>query len=141
MQLMSHVIKDNIAVIFVRGNITWATSQSIRDYAISLLKNYSVRGLLLNCEEVGCIDSAGVGALLIVYNKLEQRQAELGLYQVNSLVQELLKVIDPSGCFFKLYSTEESAIEGFNREIETRRIEANDWRRGMNGSRLLQPIY
>jgi anti-sigma B factor antagonist len=100
-----------VMVVSCRGRIVaGGESELLSSHLARLLRDR--RAIVLNLQEVGFVDSSGLGAIVRGLNNLRQAHGDLKL---SSLTPPLRKVLEIShlGKLFEIYDCEEKAVAAF----------------------------
>ena len=89
MNYISHVYQSNILRINFKGEIDSSNVSKIKDKITRLRRNYKPNKIVFNFEEVGFIDSAGIGLILGRYNEYRLDHITLILVGVNKYIKKL----------------------------------------------------
>ena len=89
MNYISHVYQNNILRINFKGEIDSSNVSKIKDRITKLRRNYKPNKIIFNFEEVGFIDSAGIGLILGRYNEYRLDHITLVLVGVNKYIKKL----------------------------------------------------
>lgn len=100
---------DGVAVVAMEGRIVLGEeSGALRDNVKGLLAR-GKKKIVLNVDNVGFIDSAGLGTLVAVFHAAKAQGASLALCHLGSKFQELLQVTRLL-TVFDAYKTESEAV-------------------------------
>ena len=86
MNYISHVYQNNILRINFKGEIDSSNVYKIKERITKLRRNYKPNKIIFNFEEVGFIDSAGIGLILGRYNEYRLDHITLVLVGVNKYI-------------------------------------------------------
>lgn len=89
MNYITHVYKNNILKINFKGEIDSSNVVKIKEKLTKLKRNYKPNKIVFNFEEVGFIDSAGIGLILGRYNEYRLEHISLMLIGVNKQIKKL----------------------------------------------------
>ena len=89
MNYISHVYQNNILRINFKGEIDSSNVYKIKERITKLRRNYKPNKIIFNFEEVGFIDSAGIGLILGRYNEYRLDHITLVLVGVNKYIKKL----------------------------------------------------
>ena len=105
---LGHHAQDGIEVIDVQGEIDIYTAPRLRELLIDLVSQGSYR-LVVNLDEVGFLDSAGLGVLV---GGLKRVRAHDGSLDLVCTQQRILKILKITGLteVFGIYQTADQAI-------------------------------
>lgn len=83
-------IGDDISVK-LKGDLDISTCGPIRD---ELLKTYENKkaNIIIDASELEFLDSTGLGALIMVYNKLKEDEKKISIYNVKPHINKLFKI-------------------------------------------------
>jgi len=105
---LGHHARDGIEVIDVRGEIDIYTAPRLRELLIDLVSKGSYQ-LVVNLDEVGFLDSTGLGVLV---GGLRRVRAHDGSLDLVCTQQRILKILKITGLteVFGIYQTVDQAI-------------------------------
>ena len=105
---LGHHAQDGIEVIDVRGEIDIYTAPRLRELLIDLVGTGSYQ-LVVNLDEVGFLDSTGLGVLV---GGLKRVRAHDGSLDLVCTQQPILKILTIAGLteVFGIYETVDQAI-------------------------------
>jgi len=105
---LGHHARDGIEVIDVRGEIDIYTAPRLRELLIDLVSKGSYQ-LVVNLDEVGFLDSTGLGVLV---GGLRRVRAHDGSLDLVCTQQRILKILKITGLteVFGIYETADRAI-------------------------------
>lgn len=89
MNYLSHVYQNNILRINFKGEIDSSNVGKIKERLTRLRRNYKPNKIIFNFEEVGFIDSAGIGLILGRYNEYRLEHISLVLVGVRNSIKKL----------------------------------------------------
>jgi anti-sigma B factor antagonist len=101
----------SVAVVRIEGHLDTNTSPEAQQHFDGLLKKGTSK-ILVDCEKVDFMSSAGLRVLLVTVKRLTAAGGSLRISGLNETVQE---VFDISGfiTIFAVFGTEAEALEGF----------------------------
>jgi anti-sigma B factor antagonist len=105
---LGHHATDGIEVIDVQGEIDMYTAPRLRELLIDLVSQGSYQ-LVVNLDEVGFLDSTGLGVLV---GGLKRVRAHAGSLDLVCTQQRILKIFGITGLteVFGIYETADQAI-------------------------------
>ena len=105
---LGHYDKDGIEVIDVQGEIDIYTAPRLRELLIDLVSTHNYQ-LVVNLDEVGFLDSTGLGVLI---GGLKRVRAHDGSLDLVCTQQPILKILKVTGLteVFGIYETVDQAI-------------------------------
>ena len=105
---LGHYATDGIEVIDVRGQIDIYTAPRLRELLINLVSTGSYQ-LIVNLDQVGFLDSTGLGVLV---GGLRRVRAHDGSLDLVCTQQPILKILKITGLteVFGIYETVDQAI-------------------------------
>ena len=105
---LGHHAQDGIEVIDVQGEIDMYTAPRLRELLIDLVSKGSYQ-LVVNLDEVGFLDSTGLGVLV---GGLRRVRAHDGSLDLVCTQQRILKILKITGLteVFGIYETVDQAI-------------------------------
>lgn len=93
-------VLDGAATISIAGRFTFDVHREFRDSYEALVKSAAVRSLDINLSEVEYLDSAALGMLLLLRERVLAANITLRLVQCKGTVKEVLQVAN----FHKLFT-------------------------------------
>ena len=105
---LGHHAQDGIEVIDVQGEIDMYTAPRLRELLIDLVSKGSYQ-LVVNLDQVGFLDSTGLGVLV---GGLKRVRAHDGSLELVCTQQRILKILKITGLtdVFGIYETVDQAI-------------------------------
>ncbi len=102
---------DSVTVVRIEGNLDTNTSPEAQEHFDGLIENGASR-ILVDCEKVDYISSAGLRVLLATVKRLKAAGGGLRISGLNETVQE---VFDISGfsTILAVFATKTEALKGF----------------------------
>lgn len=92
MNQISHVYQNNILKINFKGEIDSSNVAKIKEKLTRLRRNYKPNKIIFNFDEVGFIDSAGIGLILGRYNEYRLEHISLILTGVRKSIKKLFVI-------------------------------------------------
>jgi anti-sigma B factor antagonist len=105
---LGHHATDGVEVIDVRGEIDMYTAPRLRELLIDLVSQGSYQ-LVVNLDEVGFLDSAGLGMLVGGPKRVRARDGSLDLVCTQQRILKILKITGLTEVF-GIYQTADQAI-------------------------------
>ena len=105
---LGHYDKDGIEVIDVQGEIDMYTAPRLRELLIDLVSQGSYQ-LVVSLDEVGFLDSAGLGVLVGGLRRVRARDGSLDLVCTQQRILKILKITGLTEVF-GIYQTVDQAI-------------------------------
>ena len=103
---------NGVTILDLSGKIVLGEeSASLRERIKQLLAD-NKKKVLLNLENVGFIDSAGVGTLVAAYTTIKANEGELKLVNLTKKFRETLQITRLL-TVFEVYDTEAHALDSF----------------------------
>lgn len=90
MEIIKHIEAEAV-VLQVVGRVDTVTSGAFQAQALEVFK-LPIRKLVLDCQKLEYISSAGLRALLVIAKSAGSRKAPVVLTHVNALVLEVLEM-------------------------------------------------
>ena len=101
---------ENIGILTIKGNIVAQTVGEIKKFLEIYIEQVDLIGVILDCQEVQFVDSAGLGLLASVYKTLDKMGKKLALSNVNSRIMETFTLTNLSNIFI-VTTDNEAAME------------------------------
>jgi anti-sigma B factor antagonist len=105
---LGHHARDGIEVIDVQGEIDIYTAPRLRELLIDLVSQGSYQ-LVVSLDEVGFLDSAGLGVLVGGLRRVRARDGSLDLVCTQQRILKILKITGLTEVF-GIYQTVDQAI-------------------------------
>jgi len=105
---LGHHARDGIEVIDVQGEIDIYTAPRLRELLIDLVSQGSYQ-LVVSLDEVGFLDSAGLGVLVGGLRRVRARDGSLDLVCTQQPILKILKITGLTEVF-GIYETADQAI-------------------------------
>jgi len=105
---LGHHARDGIEVIDVQGEIDIYTAPRLRELLIDLVSQGSYQ-LVVNLDEVGFLDSTGLGVLVGGLRRVRARDGSLDLVCTQQPILKILKITGLTEVF-GIYETADQAI-------------------------------
>src|ERR1700693_5170238 len=102
----------DVAAIRCRGRVVAGPEISSLQLEIETLTRMTKK-VVLHLEEVGFIDSAGLGALVRLFGVLRANGGDLKLCQLSPFLLQVLQVTNLLG-IFPTYASESEAVQAFS---------------------------
>ncbi len=109
---LSHHIKNDICVVNVEGAIIGQAAIEFKTHVVELLRKKEYRGLVINCQEIHEIRSAGLGYLAMFSNNAEKMQKKFALFQLTDVLRSILRTTNLDRKIL-IFDTEEDAVANF----------------------------
>jgi anti-sigma B factor antagonist len=104
---------DQIVILDITGEIKLGESaKQLTSELEKILEDSSIKGVILNMENINYMDSTGLGELVGYLGRFKDRQKKLRLVKPNSTVIKLLQMTKLNEIFV-VKPDEESALEDF----------------------------
>lgn len=92
-------MEGEIGILVLKGNMVAQTVGDIKTYLESYIENIEMRGLILDCEQVEYVDSAGLGLLASIFKTLQKMGKKLALTRVNNRIMETFTLTNLNNIF------------------------------------------
>lgn len=102
--------KDHVLCIRLKGELDHHTAAELKDQAEAAIQKHDIQHIVMNLEELGFMDSSGLGVILGRYKQIKQKRGEMVVCAISPSVKRLF---DMSGLFkiIKLELSEENALQ------------------------------
>lgn len=84
---------DDITVLKLHGQLNVETAPELREFASDLI-NKGHKKLLLDCNLLDYVSSAGIQTLYVILEKIEQSNGKIALCGVTPNVQKVFHIVD-----------------------------------------------
>jgi len=88
----SQRLDDGAAIIDVRGELDVTTVSAFRALLVDTIKREKPRRVIVDMTHVTCMDSTGVGALVVGYNAAREEGAEFEVRNPSTFVHRQLHI-------------------------------------------------
>jgi stage II sporulation protein AA (anti-sigma F factor antagonist) len=107
--LVNFALKKNILIIRIRCDLDHHNTEKVRDVIDYNIEKKEVKHVLFDMEDVGFIDSSGIGLILGRYKKILAKNGRIGFINISHDITKMLKL---SGIFLlaKIYENEKEAL-------------------------------
>jgi len=102
---------ESVAVVDIEGNLDTNTSPEAQAHLDQLLEGGTSK-ILVNCQTLDYISSAGLRVLLATVKRLTAGGGSLRICGLNETVQEVFEISGFS-TIFSVFGSEPEALEGF----------------------------
>ncbi len=89
---LSHRIVTEICIVNITVSLTWESVNQIRSQLRALAENREVRGMVLNMQKMKYWDSMGIGLVIMIFHKLQERGVDLVICEMNQDCQKVFKL-------------------------------------------------
>lgn len=89
---MEHERRRDTILVKMTGEMDHCSAQSIRRELDEMLKDPSVKRMILDMREMTFMDSSGIGVILGRYRILHQRQGKLAVRNMNPSVAKVFNL-------------------------------------------------
>ena len=107
--IISHRIEQNICIITIRGHLALNHADEAKAYAVPLINEPNVQGVIFNCEDMSNIDSNGIAYLVYTLKKLKDLSKSFSLCRLNSKTQKILAMLGLDR-LLEIHETEDDAL-------------------------------
>lgn len=90
MELRAERISSNL-IVELKGQFDLHTAKYCKE-KISRYLNKEVKNLILDLEEIDFIDSSGIGAILSIYKKIEQKGGKIVIINMNPTLKRIFEL-------------------------------------------------
>jgi anti-sigma B factor antagonist len=109
--LTAKTIANGICIISLRGDIG---AETVNDFKTKIdgIINSSVKKYIMDFQDVGYLNSIGVGAVAAALKKVKKFQGNIKLINVSPSVQELFEMTRLTKVF-QIFDSEEEAVRSY----------------------------
>ncbi len=102
---------QNIVVLYPQGHINAHTVNEFEKKLEEIInsKNYNI---LINCEKLDYISSAGLGAIMGVIEEIRENSGDLRMCNMSESVYNIFDILGFTE-LYKIFKTEEEALKSF----------------------------
>lgn len=104
--------KEGVTLLELSGKLIFGEECDAFNQQITDLQDANKNKIILNLEEVGFLDSSGLGCLITVLKATRERGGDLKLLKLSQEVQNLLG-LTKLGAAFDIHATEDEAVASF----------------------------
>jgi stage II sporulation protein AA (anti-sigma F factor antagonist) len=103
-------VKKDVLCIRLSGELDHHTAEELREKSSKLIESENIKHIILNLEELGFMDSSGLGVILGRYKQIKQKHGEMVVCAISPAVNRLFEM---SGLFkiIRLEPSEENALQ------------------------------
>jgi stage II sporulation protein AA (anti-sigma F factor antagonist) len=103
-------VKKDVLCIRLSGELDHHTAEELREECSKLIESENIKHIILNLEELGFMDSSGLGVILGRYKQIKQKHGEMVVCAISPAVNRLFEM---SGLFkiIRLEPSEENALQ------------------------------
>ncbi|MCA1054707.1 anti-sigma F factor antagonist [Rossellomorea aquimaris] len=103
-------VKKDVLCIRLSGELDHHTAEELRERSSQLIEGENIKHIILNLEELGFMDSSGLGVILGRYKQIKQKHGEMVVCAISPAVNRLFEM---SGLFkiIRLEPSEENALQ------------------------------
>jgi len=100
---------QEVYIVDITGEMDLYNSYKLKELIAKMLER-SVKGIILNMEEVEYIDSSGIGALIYICSTLKKNNLKLYITNIHGSVKKVIELTKLMG-FFPIAETLEEALQ------------------------------
>ena len=102
-------LKKNSLVIYLNETLDFASSAYFERSISDLIKKHPECNVVLNMSDVPYMNSAGLGVLIVLTKKLEEKHLMLKISNINRSLQKVISLLDAEG-LVNVYNDESDAL-------------------------------
>lgn len=110
-------VKQDVFVFYIRGHIDFLRSQKVKSYFMAQIDDNNIRKIALNLEKLTYVDSSGLGALLAILQKVNNKQGKMRICCVQRPVYDIMNLTKLIH-LFQVDSTEETSVKTLNATVK-----------------------
>lgn len=99
-----------VTLFDITGDIVFNNLNELREVIKKEMNEPETDKVLINLDNVGMIDSAGVGFIVSVYKTVLSRKGSFALVQPNEVVKNVLQTVGLTR-LFKVFENEDEAVK------------------------------
>ncbi len=107
------VVQSDVAILTLSGNFLCEPDKFMLKEQVSGLMTGNIRNIIVDLSEVHCVNSEGLGTLVMSLTSLRKAGGDLRLAQVNDMIHKTF-VITQLVKIFEIYDTVEEAIASYH---------------------------
>ena len=100
---------QEVYIVDITGEMDLYNSYKLKELIAKMLER-SVKGIILNMEEVEYIDSSGIGALIYICSTLKKKNLKLYITNIHGSVKKVIELTKLMG-FFPITNSLEEALQ------------------------------
>jgi len=81
--------ENGFIVLSIDGNIVLEDTSKLKEKVEVYIEDESIKGIVMNCENVKFIDSSGLGLIVSIYKTLIKRERKFALSCLDSKTMEI----------------------------------------------------
>ncbi len=101
---------DVLVLLFCENQFNAAVSEKFKEESVRYIEEGNIR-IVLDMSKVSFMDSSGLGALVFLLKKANQK-AEFGIFGISKMVENLLKLTKTHKAF-RIFKNREEAVASF----------------------------
>ncbi|MBM7584417.1 stage II sporulation protein AA (anti-sigma F factor antagonist) [Bacillus pakistanensis] len=103
-------VKKDVLCVRLSGELDHHTAEQLREKVSNVIEENGIKHIVLNLEELGFMDSSGLGVILGRYKQIKQKHGEMVVCAISPAVKRLFEM---SGLFkiLRLETSEEYALQ------------------------------
>ena len=101
MKINCHQAGDGTPVMQLAGRLDFTRREEFSGVIDSFLQQVSVREVHVNCAQLDYLDSSGLGMLLILRDRAQQRGCSVALLNCSTAIRDILNTVQ-FGRLFRL---------------------------------------
>ena len=102
--------KNDFVIISIDGNIVMEDTVKLKEYVEQYIEMPSLKGIILDCQEVNYIDSSGLGLIVSIYKTLKSSNKKFALFGFSEKTIEIF-VLTKLNSILTITEDVESAME------------------------------
>jgi anti-anti-sigma factor len=100
---------QEVYIVDITGEMDLYNSYKLKELIAKMLER-SVKGIILNMEEVEYIDSSGIGALIYISSTVKKQNVRLFITNIHGSVKKVIELTKLMG-FFPITNSLEEALQ------------------------------
>ncbi len=110
---LEYKTKGNNLVVYLKESLDITNSALIERNISQLINQFSEHDVILNMDSVKYMNSAGLGVLIILTKKMEDRNRTLKLSNLNYTIRKVINILDAES-LVNIYEDEKDAVMALN---------------------------
>ena len=83
-------IKKNLLFIRLRGELDQSSTENLKFRVSEVIDKYYIKHIILNLENVGFMDSSGIGFIIGRYSQIKKRQGKIVICSMNNIIERII---------------------------------------------------
>lgn len=85
-------IRKNLLFIRLRGELDQASTENLKFRVSEIVDKYYIKHIILNFENLGFMDSSGIGFIIGRYAQIKKRQGKIVICSMNDIIERIFNL-------------------------------------------------